>query len=697
MAMTGGTAKLLKTTYPFTNTSKAVSLYAYYKTTQNIETNESTIYCGMYVTTPSGWDIGSWQDKSGSYIGTTSNTFSGYIPNFSGTRWLTENQTFTVKHNDDGTGSATIYWRWGVNSPWGGYVYPTGSFSITLPTIARPSVPTASNDDATMGSEIRIYTNRASEAFTHTLKYTFGNASGTIATGVGASYKWKVPDLAHECNNAGNGKATITCITYNGSELVGTKTLSLQLFVPYNTTPSIPNGIVIGAGNPITTAAASSNFKHLLTYNFNGVSGAVNSDKVASGIVWWTPYDLATAIPRDKSGEGTITCKTYNGTYQVGNGITIPFTATVPDNATTKPKLTDLSLSPSGTLPSAFDGLYVQRKTGVKGVFTDSSEYSLLSTRYLTVNGKSYVNYNGNTVTSDIFTQSGTVKIKATVDDARGYVSEPIEETFEVLPYDLPSIQPYSGESAIICERCTSDGTLSEEGTYLRVKAKRVYSKVMSGAAQKNFCTLQYRYKASNSSAYSNPVTLLDKTATADEVNVTLAGVVESQMTSYLVQLIVTDTIGETISYTFDIPTASTDFHLREGGDGGAFGKYAEKEGVLECEWDGEFNKNLRVAGSMTAGHIKSIAQYDSLDFNELIYSTGYYVGTSAPSTTGCSNYPIDKTGILEVISAMKQNVETLAWWGFAYQTYRSYDGQIYTRSYFIGEGWTPWKKIATA
>ena len=41
-----------------------------------------------------------------------------------------------------------------------------------------------------MGSAVTIYTNRVSTSTTHTLLYTFGNTSGTIATNVGASVNW---------------------------------------------------------------------------------------------------------------------------------------------------------------------------------------------------------------------------------------------------------------------------------------------------------------------------------------------------------------------------------------------------------------------------------------------------------------------------------------------------------------------------
>ena len=84
MAMTGGTARLVKSSTPFTDKTKKVELYIYYKTSQNVNANQSTITCGMYVTTPTYYDIGGWDDFNGSYVGITSQTFDGTIPNMDG-------------------------------------------------------------------------------------------------------------------------------------------------------------------------------------------------------------------------------------------------------------------------------------------------------------------------------------------------------------------------------------------------------------------------------------------------------------------------------------------------------------------------------------------------------------------------------------------------------------------------------------
>lgn len=592
-------------------------------------------------------------------------------------------KTLNISHGSDGTKKLTC-------SAWISHEVVTSSeqsYSQTLSTIYRASKPTCSKS-ATMKGTLTINTNRNSASFTHTLKYTFGGTTETIATGVGGSYPWTVPDLAHLCNNRLSDTCTITCITYNGSTKIGEETCTTTVNVPAKTVPSFPNGdVIIGGGNPIATNAGSKNFSHLITYSFNGKTGDVNSDKVKSGIVWWTPYDLATAIKASPSGNGTITCKTYNGTALVGTSDPVSFKAVVPDNSTTRPSFGSdgFVLTPSGpeNILTNFSGLYIQGKTGVKAEFTASSTYSSIASYKLSVDGRVYT---GNPATSNTLTKDGNIEVTGTVTDARGYYTT-VPTTIAVIPYSIPRIEPYDGDKEIICERSDQDGVYTPSGTHLHIRAKMSYYPVN----QKNICHLKYRYKASGGSWSSEKTLLSGSDTSTDKIDIVIPDVVTETDKTYLVQLIVEDTIGEKIPYDFPIPTDKVTLHLGEGGHGVSVGKYSEATAdneLFESEWDAKFYGNLH------ANHIAGLGLYDGEDFNELVDKTGYYTGTSAPSSTKCSNYPVDKTGVLEVISAMKQNAETLAWWGFAYQTYRTHDGEVYMRSYYTSTGFTAWKKV---
>lgn len=479
--------------------------------------------------------------------------------------------TSTITHDQStGEGSFTVSVDTSIDSAgYGPGTIKLASKTVSLPTIYRASVPTVSSGDIWIWNTLTIKTNRKSSAFTHTLKYTFGGTTATIATGVGDSYPWKVPDLASKCNNATSGTATITCITYNGRSVVGTNACFVTIHVP---APSVPSANDVEMGNPVIVNSNrwSSNYTHTLEFVFNGET--INTVTGVGVSTTFTPsLDLAKKIPSDPSGEITIKCTTYNGTAKVGDTQTATFVATVPDNDTTKPQFIEdgFVLTPTGGLPSKFSGLYIQNKTGVKAEFVATSNYSNISKHEMNVDG---VVYTGNPATSNVITTADdNVKVKGTVTDARGYCKE-VQKTITVHPYRTPTIEPYSGHSSVICERSRPDGTYDDAGTYLHIKCKRKYSSVDG----KNTCTLQYQYKVQDG-GWTPLTPLLDGAdASSDDYEGIIPGVVSQTDKSYTIKLIATDDIGKSEPYDFPIPTADVTMHLGENGYGVAFGKYSE-------------------------------------------------------------------------------------------------------------------------
>lgn len=111
---------------------------------------------------------------------------------------------------------------------------------ITITYEEAVSQPTVSSTSVNLGSAVTIYTNRQSTATTHTISYWFGNASGAIATNVGASVSWTPPlSLASEIPNATSGICTITCNSFVNGTITGTRTCTLTLNVPSTVVPSI--------------------------------------------------------------------------------------------------------------------------------------------------------------------------------------------------------------------------------------------------------------------------------------------------------------------------------------------------------------------------------------------------------------------------------------------------------------------------
>ncbi len=145
--------------------------------------------------------------------------------------------TITVQHQAAGSASVRVrtVMDTGISA---GTIEQTKT--LTLDTIPRATQPNVSSTSVNMGGSVTIGTPRASSSFTHDLSYKFaGSAWRSIATGVGTSYAWTVPDLASSIPNATSGTVTIRCITKSGSTTVGTKTVLMTAKVPTSVVPTI--------------------------------------------------------------------------------------------------------------------------------------------------------------------------------------------------------------------------------------------------------------------------------------------------------------------------------------------------------------------------------------------------------------------------------------------------------------------------
>lgn len=151
--------------------------------------------------------------------------------------------TIVVPHRADGTASVKVR-TWMDTDISAGIIQK--SKAVTLTSIPRATVPTFSAASTEIGSNVTINLNRAADSFTHTLTYAFGKASGTIGADIGTSVVWSIPpDLAAQIPNDVSGTCVITCKTFNGSTLIGTKTAKLALKVPSSVVPVINSVSII--------------------------------------------------------------------------------------------------------------------------------------------------------------------------------------------------------------------------------------------------------------------------------------------------------------------------------------------------------------------------------------------------------------------------------------------------------------------
>lgn len=326
---------------------------------------------------------------------------------------------------------------------------------------------------------------------------------------------------------------------------------------------------------------------------------AVGSWKMSTGIIapnttaQYThneviPLGAAYQVP-DAIGTMTATLYSYmsaDDLTQIGEADTVEFKVAVPESET-KPEV-EMVLSIQSNLDFPFSEMYIQNLTRVDAdIFAYGQYGATIKSQQLALGNAVY----GDPFVTDILTTTGQTVLTAKATDSRGYVGK-MEQSIYVIPYGKPAIVPAEGETNIVCCRCDEDGYLTDSGTVLKIKAKRSYSPVVSNGTQYNFCEIRYRC---NGGAWQ---TILHSDATEDEVEVNIPNVVSSTTTAYTIEVGVIDDIGNEASAIIIVPSDKVEFHLREGGEGAAFGEYAEDARVLAVAEDWE----LRVKGTMTIG-----------------------------------------------------------------------------------------------
>lgn len=237
----------------------------------------------------------------------------------------------------------------------------------------------------------------------------------------------------------------------------------------------------------------------------------------------------------------------------------------------------NMTLTPVSSLPSAFSGLYIQGRTKVKATLSaEGKQGATIRSLRMKVEGVYYGP--SDDYTSDYLTQYGSIDVHGEATDSRAIVGR-TTQAITVIAYSNPRLLAVSGESDVVVARCDKNGNLSDSGTYLVIKAKRSYSKVVSGGTQRNFCKIQYRYKTEGGTYSSWTTILATNSLASDEIRTgaLLNGTLSAQA-SYVVQVQAIDDIGEYARSTFTIPTGKVYMHRDGRRRSLTFGGYVEED-----------------------------------------------------------------------------------------------------------------------
>ena len=272
----------LSGSYTFYGQNYSVDLVFSWTATQNISANTSTVSWKLYLTGSSSngngmFGIGTFKINNSTVYSVTrgqpelDSEEANRLTNLPLNTGIITSGTFTVNHDTsgagsfkfEGTGDSPYYICFGP-TPFQLEQGITGSQTFTLNPIARPSKVAATN--ANIGAATTITITRYVSSYTHTITYTFGSLTGTIATkDTRTSISWTVPTTFYaQIPNATTGTCTITCQTYSGNTLVGTSTATFKASIVNATCAPTLSPVVKDVNS--TTIALTGNANKLIRF-----------------------------------------------------------------------------------------------------------------------------------------------------------------------------------------------------------------------------------------------------------------------------------------------------------------------------------------------------------------------------------------------------------------------------------------------
>lgn len=392
------------------------------------------------------------------------------------------------------------------------------------------------------------------------------------------------------------GSTVSKTVTHNAD---GTKTISLKGFfdsqgltsklddltvtgnvtlktIPRASSFSLSASTVTAGSTSMTVniTRASSSFTHTVQWKLG--SHTKSTTGVGSSASYTIPESWLDAIPNSTSGTGTVTVTTYNGSTKIGSASK---SFTVKAASDVVPSFTGITFTRvDGDVPADW-GIYVRTKSKVTAQITGAAGVYGSTIKSYSISGGGYSG-TAASLTTGFLNTAGTVTFTAKITDSRGRTAT---KTASVTVTDYAPLVL----SSVAGFRCDSAGTEQDDGNYISLTANFSGS-VLDG---KNPVTGEYRYKVEGG----------DWSGFSPLVSGEPAVFAATGDATFTVQVQVSDTFS---SFTQDIVVNSIRFIMdfKAGGTGIAFGKAAEYDDTLDCNWDGHFRKNVQVDGSLSVG-----------------------------------------------------------------------------------------------
>ncbi len=392
------------------------------------------------------------------------------------------------------------------------------------------------------------------------------------------------------------GSTVSKTVTHNAD---GTKTISLKGFfdslgltsklddltvsgnvtlktIPRASSISSISGSTIGSPVTVNISREVSSFTHKVYYSFGETKDYLLGSSVGTSLTFTPSMNDCKYIPNSTKGTAAIRVDTYNGSTKIGS-TSKNFTLNVP--ASVVPTFSKIEFTPAASDVPADWGIYVRTKSKVTAKITGAAGVYGSTIKSYSISGGGYSG-TAASLTTGFLNTAGIVTFTAKITDSRGRTATKTA-SITVTDYVPPVLSSVAGF------RCDSAGTEQDDGNYISLTAN------FSGSVldRKNPVTGEYRYKAEGG----------DWSGFSPLVSGEPAVFAATGDATFTVQVQVSDTFS---SFTQDIVVNSIRFIMdfKAGGTGIAFGKAAEYDDTLDCNWEGHFRKNVQVDGSLSVG-----------------------------------------------------------------------------------------------
>ena len=374
------------------------------------------------------------------------------------------------------------------------------------------------------------------------------------------------------CNIAGTFVMNGTYRGYSVGTMSVNQTITLPT-IPRSSSLTVPATINTGGTLSGTVTPSSSAFNHKVYLKTGSTTRSTIS--LAAGTKTFSDVIEHSWFPSSTSGTLTVILETYNGTTLVAS-TSKSVTANVPTSIV--PSVSALTAA----VVDGKSGYYVQNKSKVTLTATATAGSGASIKSYAFSGTNMSASGTAASATSSVLQYSGAKTYTVTVTDTRGRTASK-NVSITVQPYAAPTI------SSISVQRCTSNGTIDENGTYAYVTVNSSYS-TLNGA--------NTRTVVLTNNANGTATTVQGTTNTSGS----WSGVYGSGFavgTTYTITATIKDTAySATATKSGTLKAASRPMNIKSNGKGIAFGKMAESDNLLDVSWNERVRGNLSVDGN---------------------------------------------------------------------------------------------------